>query len=202
MTIAAAAMKMRYRTIVADPPWAYPEGFASDKDAPHRRDRERGARSDGFVRTALPYDAMGVDAIEAIPVSDLADSDARLFLWATSRYLPAALRVLGRWGFDYRQTIVWDKRPNVNPLAGGVAAIAAEFLLVGARGNPGLLSRWPSSVITARKPRAVHSVKPEVFLDVVEAVSPGPYIELFARRARFGWDYWGDESLGTAELVA
>lgn len=49
-------------------------------------------------------------------------------------------------------------------------------------------------------PRGRHSEKPEAFLDLVEQVSPGPYLELFARRARFGWDYWGDESLGTAEL--
>jgi N6-adenosine-specific RNA methylase IME4 len=51
-------------------------------------------------------------------------------------------------------------------------------------------------------PRGKHSVKPEAFLDLVEQVSPGPYVELFARRARFGWDYWGNESLGTAEMAA
>jgi N6-adenosine-specific RNA methylase IME4 len=51
-------------------------------------------------------------------------------------------------------------------------------------------------------PRGEHSAKPEAFLDIVEQVSPGPYLELFARRARFGWDYWGDQSLGTAELAA
>jgi N6-adenosine-specific RNA methylase IME4 len=45
-----------------------------------------------------------------------------------------------------------------------------------------------------------HSAKPDAMLDMVESVSPGPYVELFARRARFGWDYWGDQSLGTAEL--
>jgi N6-adenosine-specific RNA methylase IME4 len=51
-------------------------------------------------------------------------------------------------------------------------------------------------------PRGAHSAKPEAFLDLVEQVSPGPYLEMFARRARFGWDYWGDESLGTAKMVA
>jgi N6-adenosine-specific RNA methylase IME4 len=51
-------------------------------------------------------------------------------------------------------------------------------------------------------PRSEHSAKPEAFLDLVEQVSPGPYLEMFARRARFGWDYWGDESLGTAEVAA
>jgi N6-adenosine-specific RNA methylase IME4 len=60
------------------------------------------------------------------------------------------------------------------------------------------LDRWPESAF--QWPRHRHSQKPEAFLDIVEQVSPGPYLELFARRARFGWDYWGDESLGTAEL--
>ena len=51
-------------------------------------------------------------------------------------------------------------------------------------------------------PRGAHSSKPDAFLDLVEQVSPGPYLELFARRARFGWSYWGDQSLGTAEMAA
>ncbi len=191
----------RYRTILADPPWDYREGFASAVDRPHKQDRERGVVSDKFERKTLPYASMTLGELEALPVGRWADKDARLFLWATSRYLPHALNLLRAWGFAYRQTIVWDKRPNVNPLAGGVAAVACEFLLVGARGAPGMVSRWPASVITARKPRAVHSVKPEVFLDMVEAVSPGPYLELFARRARFNWDYYGDQSLNTAEVA-
>lgn len=62
------------------------------------------------------------------------------------------------------------------------------------------LSRAPSSWFTW--PRGEHSAKPDAFLDIVEQVSPGPYVELFARRARFGWDYWGNESLGTAEMSA
>lgn len=51
-------------------------------------------------------------------------------------------------------------------------------------------------------PRGAHSAKPEAFLDLVEQVSPGPYVELFARRDRLGWDTWGNESLGTAEMAA
>ena len=47
-----------------------------------------------------------------------------------------------------------------------------------------------------------HSAKPECFLDFIETISPAPRVELFARRARFGWDYWGDESLNTAEMPA
>jgi N6-adenosine-specific RNA methylase IME4 len=50
--------------------------------------------------------------------------------------------------------------------------------------------------------RLAHSQKPEAFLDLIERVSPGPYVELFARRDRLGWDTWGNEALGTAELAA
>jgi N6-adenosine-specific RNA methylase IME4 len=56
---------------------------------------------------------------------------------------------------------------------------------------PGRWFQWP---------RGAHSAKPEAFLDIVEQVSPAPHVELFARRARFGWAYWGNQSLGTAEL--
>ena len=83
---------------------------------------------------------------------------------------------------------------------GSVAPIHAEFLLVAHRGSPAAAERLKSSVIAANKPVAEHSRKPDVFLDLVEQVSPGPYVELFARRARFGWDYWGNESLGTAQM--
>ncbi|HTE58726.1 MAG TPA: MT-A70 family methyltransferase, partial [Solirubrobacteraceae bacterium] len=64
------------------------------------------------------------------------------------------------------------------------------------------VQRLKSSVVAANKRRDEHSRKPDVFLDLVEQVSPGPYVELFARRARFGWDYYGDQSLGTAEMAA
>jgi len=39
--------------------------------------------------------------------------------------------------------------------------------------------------------RGPHSVKPAAFMDMVERVSPGPYVELFARSPRLGWDSWG-----------
>jgi N6-adenosine-specific RNA methylase IME4 len=189
----------RYRTIVADPPWPYPEGFCAP-GAGHfgkRTPEERGS-----VKTDLPYGAMSLDEIKALPVRGLADRNARLFLWTTMRYLVDGFDVVKAWGFAYRQLVVWDKTPHVPPFGGSVAPNAAEFLIVAAKGSPPVAARWKSSVIRARKPRTVHSAKPDVFIDLVETVSPGPYLEMFARRARFGWDYWGDQSLGTAEMVA
>jgi N6-adenosine-specific RNA methylase IME4 len=184
----------RYRTIVADPPWHY-DSFPST-EATGQDKRLAPGKS---LSRPMSYPSMTVEEICALPIASLADDSARVFLWTTNRYLPDSFGVLAAWGFTYRQTLLWVK-PGVPPFGGSVARNFAEFLLVGTRGKPERLSVAHSNVITASKSKAQHSRKPEAFLDLVEAVSPGPYVELFARRARFGWDYWGDQSLGTAEL--
>lgn len=180
---------------MADPPWKY-EGFATGPGDP-RRGAAREIKS-----ASLPYGALTVEGIAALPVGELADEDgARIFLWTTNRYLPDAFTVLSRWGFSYAQTLTWHKTGNPSPFGGSVAPIHAEFLLVGTCGKIPVEQRLASSVIAVPKPYE-HSRKPDAFLDLIEQVSPGPYVELFARRARFGWDYWGDQSLGTAQLTA
>lgn len=185
---------MRYQTIVADPPWEYPEGFASQSvtwgkwKGPVRR------KGDGVV---LPYSAMTVWQICALPVAEMADQSSRLFLWATNKYLPDAFMVMRAWGFKYRQTLTWDKRGSFN----GSIAPNSEFLLVGTCGSPPIVRRMPSAVVVASATKH-HSQKPDVFLDWIEQVSPGPYVELFSRRHRLGWDVWGNESANTAELSA
>jgi N6-adenosine-specific RNA methylase IME4 len=189
-TAAVSSQAPRYRTIVADPPWEYREGFATQSRTP--------GRWSGPVRTkSLPYEAMTLDAIAGLPVAEMAAADCRVFCWTTNRYLPAAFGVLEAWGFAYRQTLVWHKRDG--NMGGSVAPCSAEFLLVAVRGRPERLTKMPSAVVSTAAPKQ-HSKKPDTFLDLIERASPGPYLEMFARRARFGWDYWGDESLGTADL--
>jgi N6-adenosine-specific RNA methylase IME4 len=185
---------VRYRTIVADPPWHY-DGFPGTEAT--GRDK-RIVQGKTFTRP-MPYPSMTLDEIKALPVAAIAAADCRLFLWTTNRYLPASFDVLKAWGFTYRQALVWVK-PGVPPFGGSIARNFAEFLIAATQGKPGRLSVANSNVITASKSKAQHSRKPEAFLDLIEQVSPGPYLELFARRARFGWSYWGDESLGTAEM--
>jgi len=176
-----------YRTIVADPPWDYPEGFAL------------GPGHGTLEVRPLPYGPMTVEDICELPVHELADCDCRLFLWTTNRYLDDAFIVMRAWRFKYRQTLVWHKLDANLPAS--IAPNSAEFLLVGTKGSPARTGTLPSAVIgTTRK--GGHSAKPEAWLDHIEAVSPGPYVELFARRARFGWDYWGNQSLGTAVMPA
>jgi N6-adenosine-specific RNA methylase IME4 len=180
---------VRYRTILADPPWAYPDGFAT-------RSRTPGKWQGPTTSYALPYPSMTVWQICAMPVEQLADRDSRLFLWATNKYLPQAFTVLGAWGFRYQQTLTWDKTDAL----GGSVAPNSEFLLVGVRGSPGLIRRWRSAVVRTAHTKE-HSRKPELFIDLIEQVSPGPYLELFSRRHRLGWDVWGDQSANTAELA-
>jgi N6-adenosine-specific RNA methylase IME4 len=139
---------------------------------------------------AFPYSTMTIDEIRDMPVAELAANDSVLWLWTTNKWLRESFTVMDAWGFGYRQTLVWGKN---NPMpVGSVAPSAAEFLLVGKRGKPHMEWVWPSSVIVTPRPRSrQHSVKPDCFRDYIEASSPGPYVELFARAPRLGWDSWG-----------
>jgi N6-adenosine-specific RNA methylase IME4 len=187
----------RYRTIVADPPWAYPEGFALGH-----------GHGDLEVRP-LAYPSLTVEEIAELPVADLAERDCRLFLWTTNRYLPDAFGVVNAWGFRYRQILVWHKT-DAN-LPSHIAPNSAEFILVGTQGKPARLGTLPSAVIPRVRhgagggglfaPIKAHSQKPECWLDHFEQVSPGPYLELFARRQRLGWDTWGDEAIEHVSLT-
>lgn len=114
-----------YSTIVADPPWHY--------DA-----RPVGGSTPGTMGKAqrFPYSTMTIDEIRALPVAELAGSDAVLWLWTTNKWLREAFTVVDAWGFQYRQTLVWGKN---NPMpVGSVAPSAAEFLLAAKRGKPAM----------------------------------------------------------------
>jgi N6-adenosine-specific RNA methylase IME4 len=169
----------RYRTIVADPPWHYPHGHPARVHLKH------------------PYPTMTLGELCALPVHDLADQSAHLYLWTTNEHLRYAFAVVGAWGFTFKNVLVWAK-PGLG--MGGTFRNAHELVLVGERGkcefkrrDVGTWHKWPN-------PKA-NSAKPEAFIDLVESVSHGPYLELFARhKARFGWDYWGNEALQTVEM--
>ncbi len=192
----------RYRTIVADPPWRYEEfvGLSGPRPGPD----ENGQRPIPTVRRSrpLPYPSMEVSEIAALPIGEMAAKDAWLWLWTTNRYLPDAFPIMAAWGFKYAAQVVWHKGNGVSPFSQSpVSAITdAEFLLVGRRGNAKRIGVLAGLVIKA--PRGgTHSRKPELFLDHIETVTPGPYLELFARRQRLGWDTWGDEALQHVEIA-
>lgn len=181
---------------MADPPWHY-DGFAKGRPGW----RKGGA---AVVSVPLPYQSMSVEEIAELPVASMCDeAGAWLFLWTTNRYLPDAFSVASSWGFRYRQTLVWDKGDCI-PLGGCITTNTAEYLLVCRKGSVRLSGRWKGGcVVKALKGTNAggHSKKPEVFLDLIEQVSPGPYLELFARRNRLGWDTWGNEALEHIEVA-
>lgn len=174
-----------YRTIVADPPWPMPTG------GPWRPSNRQASGN----ATALAYATMTVAEIAALRPA-CAD-DAHLYVWTINSHVEAAYEIARAWGFEPSTLLVWAKAPKGKGL-GGAFSIATEYVLFARRGS------LPAKDRVERNwwqwPRGEHSAKPDAFLDIVEQVSPGPYLEMFARRARFGWDYYGDESLGTAEM--
>lgn len=184
-----------YRTIVADPPWPQRGGGSL-------RGRE-GFLDAGGSSLPLPYRTMTVDDIAALGVP--AGPDAHLYLWTTSGFLRDAFRVVDAWGFDYSTTLVWAKRPIGHGL-GGAYGIATEFVLFARRGSLPAISKvgrnwfeWKRPYDERGKPR--HSAKPPEFYAMVEQVSPGPYLEMFARDFRLGWDAWGDQAPNAVEIA-
>ena len=164
-----------YATIVADPPWHYAQG------GPHSLT--------GRARAVdvPPYSTMTVDEVASMPVDDLAADSAHLYIWTTNAYLRHTFGIAEAWGFTPSQVLTWCKPPHgLGP--GGAFANTTEFCLFARRNCP-YLQRVDST--WWEWPRGAHSVKPPAFLDLVERVSPGPYVELFARSPRLGWDSWG-----------
>lgn len=186
----------QYRTIVADPPWKYTVVAPPTK------------RGGGPSSAERNYDTMTQIEIAAMPVADWAEPDAHLYLWVTNPILTEqrlrgglnACAVMRAWGFEPKTLLTWIKSENGAGM-GFFFRGDTEHVLFGVRGNLPISATTRVSNVF-RGPRGRHSQKPDAFLDLVEQVSPGPYLELFARRARFGWDYWGNESLSTAGIPA
>lgn len=186
----------RFATIVADPPWPikWTGGAAT-------RVNGRGERHVNHkFKAPLPYPTMSIDEICALPVSDIAMSSAHLYLWVVDKFLISgdAAKVIEAWGFEPMRTLVWAKRGFA---LGRFPRPQHELVVVCRRGKAPFLVNDVGSVQVWKMPYRksgksagrVHSQKPEEFMDLVERASPGPYLELFARRTRPGWEAWGNE---------
>ena len=172
-----------FGTILADPPWRFVN--RTGKVAPEHRRLER-------------YETMTTDEIAAVPVRELADVPSHLYLWVPNALLADGLRVMESWGFTYKTNLVWFKtRKDGGPDGRGVGFYfrnVTELILFGVRGTmrtfaPG---RRQTNLIASRKRE--HSRKPDDLYPIIEACSPGPYLELFARYPRPGWTAWGLEA--------
>lgn len=168
---------MLYRTILADPPWNERGGGkikrGADKHYPLMKTKDIIAMSD-FV-SSISYD------------------DCHLYLWSTNNFLPDALEVVKSWGFRYITMITWTKdRIGLGQYYRGMT----EHCIFAVKG------RLPYKIVDGKRcqgttsivaPKTKHSKKPTEMYEYIERVSYGPYIELFARKKRDGWDSWGNE---------
>lgn len=160
-----------FRTIMADPPWDI------------EQKGKRGAQTH--------YRLMSLPRIKAIPVGDLATADAHLWLWVTNATLRAGYDVMEAWGFTARSPLTWIK-PRLG--LGNYLRNATEHLILGSRGDAPVQFRAQPTWMFA--PLQDHSHKPEEQYAVIERVSDGPYLELFARRrppSNADWSIWGNE---------
>lgn len=180
----------KYRTIVADPPWTQPTGGDHNGAG--------GIRASRPPHT-LPYPTLNYDDLVRVPVPGLAERDAHLYLWTTNAQIELAYDLARRWHFKPSVLLTWCKTPKGMGL-GGTFAQTTEHIIFARRGSLAALQRIETTWF--HWPRSEHSRKPEAFLDLVESVSPGPYLELFARRQRLGWDTWGDEALEHVEIAS
>jgi N6-adenosine-specific RNA methylase IME4 len=194
---------VKYRTIVADPPWPYrsADGGMLRSSANHRPNSWDSGRNNPGV--AGRYDTLSIHELQALPVSDLANRDAHLYLWATNAFMVEAHQLAEAWGFEQKTIITWGKVHQNDHLTpsmktGFYYRGATEHVLFCVRGSQRLNGTWPTLFLWPRV--GTHSSKPDAFYDLVEQASPGPWVELFARRHRMGWDVWGDESANTATL--
>jgi N6-adenosine-specific RNA methylase IME4 len=171
----------KYSVIYADPPWSFDVWSGAGKD--------RAAENH--------YPTMSQADIEAMPVEQMAADDCALFLWAVMPQLPEALAVIKAWGFEYKTcAFVWVKttQDGERPATGmGYWTRAnAEIILLATKGNPARLNADVHQVVMT--PRMEHSRKPDEVAERIQRLVPGPYLEMFARRQREGWDVWGNQS--------
>lgn len=185
-------MSIQYGVIIADPPWHY------------NNNGVRGAAEDH-------YPVMSIADICTLPVRDLAKPDAVLLLWATWPQLKAAQQVIDAWGFEYVTGMPWvkiDGLPQIDLFGDLIAKPvwgigfwirgATEAILIAKRGNAQPpKTDWVGLLCE----RMQHSRKPNSLYEYAESM-PGPYLEMFARRARPGWDVWGNEVRNTVDMAA
>jgi len=157
-----------FKTIMADPPWLLNQL--------------------GNYGAVNHYSLMSLERIKAMPVGDLAEENAHCWLWVTNSTMQQGHEVLREWGFEPRSILTWIK-PRLG--LGVYLRNSSEHLIFSTRGKaPVLFNRQPTWF---HAPLQEHSHKPEEQFAIIERMSPGPYLELFARRRQPGWSVWGNE---------
>ena len=168
----------KFQAIYADPPWRYDN---------------KATRSN--VDSAAEYKGtMSIEEICAEPVSELVADEAHLHLWTTNAFLFDARRVMEAWGFEYKSCFVWVK-PQMG--IGNYWRVSHEFMLLGVRGGLRFADKGQKSWLEHN--RGKHSQKPHIVRNIIQKVSPGPYLEMYGRHIVDGWTVYGNQIIGTAQ---
>lgn len=201
-------MNVPYRVILADPPWRFDTRSANGRDrCPDGIPKTRAAQRRNT--TERHYKTMTTEQIMALPVGEWAARDCILFLWAVDPMLPQALAVGSAWGFQFKTVaFYWAKLRRTTSKRGKQYADrdARDFpmgtgywtrpnpeqCLLFTRGRPIRLAPDVRKLIIA--PRREHSRKPDEQYERIERLARGPYLEMFARQRRRGWDAWGNQT--------
>jgi N6-adenosine-specific RNA methylase IME4 len=172
----------RFGTILADPPWQFAN--RTGKMAPEHRRLNR-------------YPTMSLEAIAELPLKDTAADQSHLYLWVPNALLPEGLFILKSWGFQYKTNLVWHKiRKDGGPDGRGVGFYfrnTTEMVLFGVRGKLRTREAGRRQVNYLSTRKQEHSRKPDELYDIIDACSPDPRLELFARGRRPGWVQWGNQ---------
>jgi len=179
----------KYQIIYADPPWKmrYTIGL---KDGFHVRD--------------MPYPQMTIDDIKKLPIKEITDTDAILFLWCIDAYIPEIKNIMESWGFKYITVgFVWNKTTpsgGVNAIVSQYTRKSCEMCYIGRKGKMLVKNPCGTDQYIGQQKRK-HSQKPDDIKDrIVQLVGDLPRIELFARQKTEGWDVWGNEVKSDIEL--
>jgi N6-adenosine-specific RNA methylase IME4 len=179
----SCAPRKEYGTILADPPWRF--NNRTGKVAPEHKRLNR-------------YDTLSLDEIMEIPVSKIVGENSHLYLWVPNALLPEGLKVMKAWGFQYKSNLVWHKiRKDGGPDGRGVGFYfrnTTEIILFGIRGKMRTLQPGRSQVNIIKTQKQEHSRKPDELYNIIEKCSSGPFLEIFARGKRPGWDVFGNQS--------
>lgn len=174
----------RFSTVLADPPWQFTN--KTGKVAPEHKRLAR-------------YATLSFADIGALPVGAVTRDTAHLYLWCPNALLPEGIAVMQAWGFSYKSNLVWHKvRKDGGSDGRGVGFYfrnVTELILFGVKGrNARTLAPGRRQVNLLASRKREHSRKPDEQYAIIEACSPGPFLELFARGTRKGWAMWGNQA--------
>lgn len=179
-----------YGCILADPPWSW-VSYSGKGSAPHRTED-------------APYEVLTLDELRALPVAGVAAKDCVLIMWVIGSHLDQAIELGRQWGFTYKTDVFnWVKvgknDPSVRPISMGKwSRKQTEYALLFTRGKPSRIEANVRQLIESDAhviyaPKREHSRKPDEQYERIERLCHGPFLEMFARSTRAGWDAWGNE---------